>query len=187
MAAAEVFEKDGFAAATMDQIAHRANATKGAVYFHFPSKAALAAAVVTRQHDVWAGVAEALEVSKLNGLDLIETAIREVSQTYAMNPLMRAGVRLASESNQIEVDLDEPFLAWIQRLTALLRRGQRDGSVRSNLNCAAAARVLVASFYGVEEVSSRLHDRADLNRRVIEWWQLIRPGLAPTVTSPSVV
>ena len=179
-AAAEVFEKSGYSAATVDQIAQQARTTKGAVYFHFPSKAALAVAVVDQQHEAWTRLAEASEGWGLDGLDTIERVIREVARTYATNPLMRAGVRLGSEQDQIETEIDVPFVGWIQRLTALLRRGQHDGSVRPDLQCATAARAIVASFYGVEEVSSRLTGRRDLGRRVGEWWRLMRPGLAPT-------
>jgi hypothetical protein len=41
--------------------------------------------------------------------------------------------------------------------------------------------VIVASFFGMQEVSARLHDRADLQERVAEWWALLRPALAPAV------
>jgi hypothetical protein len=41
--------------------------------------------------------------------------------------------------------------------------------------------VIVASFFGMQEVSVRLHDRADLQERVAEWWALLRPALAPAV------
>lgn len=179
-AAAEVFEKYGYSAATVEQISAQAKTTKGALYFHFPSKAALAVAVVAQQHEAWGRLAAASDSWGLNGLDTLERVIREVGRTYAINPLMRAGVRLGSEQDQIEVTIDTPFVGWIQRVADLLRRGQQDGSVRRDLQCAGAARAIVASFYGVEEVSSRLTGRRDLGRRVGEWWRLTRPGLEAT-------
>ena len=39
--------------------------------------------------------------------------------------------------------------------------------------------MIVASFFGMQEVSARLHHRADLQERVAEWWALLRPALAP--------
>lgn len=176
-AAAEVFEKSGYSAATVEQIAAQAQTTKGALYFHFPSKAALAVAVVAQQHEAWARLAASSDSWDLNGLDTLERVIRDVGRTYASNAMMRAGVRLGSEQDQIELDIDTPFVGWIQRVAELLRRGQQDGSVRPDIQAATAARAIVGSFYGVEEVSSRLTDRRDLNRRVGEWWRLMRPGL----------
>src|SRR6516162_11781160 len=45
-AARELFAEQGFAATSRDQIAERAGVTRGALYHHFESKTALAAAVV---------------------------------------------------------------------------------------------------------------------------------------------
>jgi AcrR family transcriptional regulator len=177
-AAAEVFERRGYSQATIDEIARQAQATKGAVYFHFPSKAALAKAVVEEQHSAWARLAATSDNWRLSALDKIERLIREVTRTYRDNPHMRAGVQLANSQAQIDVELATPFVGWMQRIVSLLREGQRDGSVAAGVNCAAAARVIVASFYGVEEVSARLQGRDDLERRVREWWALLRPGLA---------
>jgi AcrR family transcriptional regulator len=177
-AAAEVFDRRGYPEATIDEIARQAEATKGAVYFHFPSKAALAKAVVDEQHVAWARLAAASSGWQISALDKVGRLIRDVTRTYRDNPHMRAGVQLANAQAQIEVELTTPFVGWMQRINALLREGQRDGSVSAGLNCAAAARVIVASFYGVEEVSARLQGRDDLERRVREWWALLRPGLA---------
>ena len=182
-AAAEVFDQRGYSEATIDEIARQAQATKGAVYFHFPSKDALAKAVVEEQHAAWARLAAASDAWQMSALDKIGRLIRDVTRTYRDNPHMRAGVRLANAQGQIEVELATPFVGWMQRIASLLRQGQRDGSVAAGLNCAAAARVIVASFYGVEEVSARLQGRGDLERRVGEWWALLRPGLASTPES----
>ena len=47
-AAARVFAQRGFAAAQMDEIAREASTSKGGLYFHFPTKEALMAAVAGR-------------------------------------------------------------------------------------------------------------------------------------------
>lgn len=48
-AAARVFDAKGYALARMDDVVSETGLTKGAVYFHFKSKAALAHAVVDDQ------------------------------------------------------------------------------------------------------------------------------------------
>jgi len=47
-AARELFAEQGFAATSRDQIAERAGVTRGALYHHFESKTAVAAAVVAK-------------------------------------------------------------------------------------------------------------------------------------------
>jgi AcrR family transcriptional regulator len=66
-AARELFAEQGFAATSRDQIAERAGVTRGALYHHFESKTAVAAAVVAELEDelverVVAAAAEAEDV-----------------------------------------------------------------------------------------------------------------------------
>ena len=51
-AAAQVFAQRGYADAQMDEIAATADTSKGGLYFHFPTKEALIAAVIGRAGDV---------------------------------------------------------------------------------------------------------------------------------------
>ncbi len=51
-AAARVFAQHGYADAQMDEIAAAADTSKGGLYFHFPNKEALIAAVIGRAGDI---------------------------------------------------------------------------------------------------------------------------------------
>jgi AcrR family transcriptional regulator len=53
--ASACFYEGGFAATSLDQVAHRARLTKGAIYHHFASKRDLFMAVLERQQEVSAG------------------------------------------------------------------------------------------------------------------------------------
>lgn len=48
-AAGAVFDEHGYAATTISMVLERAAVTKGALYFHFPSKESLAQAVLDEQ------------------------------------------------------------------------------------------------------------------------------------------
>lgn len=56
--AAACFSESGFAATSLDCVAHRACVTKGAIYHHFGSKRDLFLAVLARQQERMAGVAD---------------------------------------------------------------------------------------------------------------------------------
>src|SRR5215213_6347479 len=65
------FGRDGYAAVTVDDVAADAGITKGAVYHHFPAKAALLEAVVVDEHRrLWRRVGRALRRSGGSGDDL---------------------------------------------------------------------------------------------------------------------
>ena len=51
-AAAQVFAQRGYSDAQMDEIAAAADTSKGGLYFHFPNKEALIAAVIGRAGDI---------------------------------------------------------------------------------------------------------------------------------------
>jgi AcrR family transcriptional regulator len=53
--ASACFYEGGFAATSLDQVAHRARLTKGAIYHHFASKRDLFMAVLERQQELSAG------------------------------------------------------------------------------------------------------------------------------------
>jgi AcrR family transcriptional regulator len=74
--ASACFFESGFAATSLDHVAHRARVTKGAIYHHFASKRELFAAVLERQQehsvgsvtqagenasDAWAGIVAAID------------------------------------------------------------------------------------------------------------------------------
>jgi hypothetical protein len=144
------------------------------------SKSSLAAAVVLEHHAAWAAIADRAASWNVDALTTLERLILEVAKSYQANPIARAGVRLGNEFQQIDLELPRQFVGWVERLTILLRQGQRDGSVSTEISAPAAARVVVGSFFGIQEMSSRLNNRADLIRRVNEWWALLGPTLAGT-------
>lgn len=66
--AAEEFDRRGFAAVALSEIAARLEMTKGTVYFHFPTKAALASAVVDTYFAAWEKLERQLAEQGLRGL-----------------------------------------------------------------------------------------------------------------------
>lgn len=176
-AAASVFERTGYAAATLEDIVAEADVTKGALYFHFRSKAELAAAVIEQHFARWPNLILDVEALDCGFLDRVYALITAVARTFQDDPVARSAVRLGNEHLLIDADLPVPFVGWIDHITALLQRGKRSGELSPDLDCAAVARIIVASFFGIQEVSSRLHERKDLIERLDEWWAVMKLAL----------
>jgi AcrR family transcriptional regulator len=176
--AAKAFERVGYTAARLDDIGRDADVTKGALYFHFSSKADLARAVVMAHFARWPVIREEIVALQLDPLTTVVALSFAVARNYRENVMARAGVRLGNEYQVIDTELPRPFVGWIAQLTEALEQAQAQGLIRSSLGCEATARVIVASYFGVQEVSARLTDGKDLIRRLHEWWSIFLPAIA---------
>lgn len=177
-AAASVIDRRGFGGARVSEMAVEAGVSKGALYFHFPSKSAIARAILEQHHDL--GIKLALNSHNwgLDGLGTVERFINELAISYQHDPVTRAAVRLGTECREIGVEVPAPIsdcIAWVDRL---LTSARSDGSLDSAVEPTAAARIVVGSFFGIQEMSAQLTNCRDLVQRVHEWWAFIRPSLA---------
>ncbi|MFD9130266.1 ScbR family autoregulator-binding transcription factor [Kitasatospora sp. NPDC059571] len=174
-AAAELFADRGFPSVTIQDIAELAGATKGAVYFHFPNKEAMAVELVEAFHHTATRNASAVMDPRLPPLDAVRALVRGTAQRLRDDAAARAAVRLQAEQAVIETELPTPFVDYAAFVTLLLTRAADAGELPPGREPATLARVLVASFFGVQHVSWVLHDRMDVVERVDELLDLLLP------------
>lgn len=178
-AAAEEFDARGYAAVTLNDIARRLGLTKGAIFFHFPSKADLAVAVVEEYVSSWRALRDELAATGLRGFDALHWLLRHVAEIYRDDARARVPLRLMRESDVIGADLPAPFVAWTTEVARHLEEALADGEARADLAVEDVAWHVVASFFGVQEVSHHRAGRADLVSRVEAMWSLLLPALRP--------
>ncbi|MDQ1740542.1 MAG: hypothetical protein QOE53_2194 [Pseudonocardiales bacterium] len=178
IAAAEVFARTGFLAASMNDIVAAAGVTKGAVYFHFPSKEALAVAVVEEQFAQWPPVVAGIIEHSPDALTGIVALTYEVGSRFRDDILTTAGVRLSFERELVHASMPTPFVGWVAILQDLFAQARREGQLRPGLVPGATARALVGSFFGIQHVSEILTNRVDLETRLDEFWKVFLVGMA---------
>ena len=178
LAAAEVFARTGFLAASMNDIVEAAGVTKGAVYFHFPSKEALAVAIVEEQFAQWPAVVAAIIENSPDALTGVVALTYEVGSRFRDDVLTTAGIRLSFERELVNAAMPTPFVGWIGILQELFGRARREGQLRPGLQPGPIARALVGSFFGIQHVSEILTDRTDLETRLDEFWKIFLFGIA---------
>jgi len=176
-AAASVFDRQGFGATRLDEIAAAAGVSKGALYFHFASKSAIAAAINERHHARGAKLVLDSHSWGLDGLSTVERFVNELAISYQRDALTRAGIRLGNEYRAIGTEVPVPVADCIGWVGGLLRNARSDGTLNSAVEPTAAARIIVGSLFGIEEMSAQLTNCRDLIQRVHEWWAFIRPTL----------
>ncbi|UNO39488.1 ScbR family autoregulator-binding transcription factor [Streptomyces sp. MST-110588] len=170
-AAAEVIGERGYGAATMAEIIQRAGVTKGALYFHFPSKDALARAVIEEQTDPF--VPKETESRLQDAIDFTH----EVAIALRDDALLQAGTRIAVETTFSDTPM-VPYQEWINIMTEIFGEARRRGELLPSVDPAKAAEFFVSSYTGVQLFSLAASGRQDLPARVTSLWKHILPGLA---------
>ncbi|UVJ37939.1 TetR/AcrR family transcriptional regulator [Arthrobacter sp. CJ23] len=160
--AAGVFASKGFDQTRMDDIIRAVGLTKGAIYFHFPSKVQLAQAVVDEQKSRWLRLAEEQILSldspaqQLRGLgDFMIKAVLSDASAWGI-------VHLANQLASVKGHHagPSPLAAWVDLVSGILHRGRATGVFTFPGNPTDVATLIIAAFDGLKSVTNAL-DPAD--------------------------
>lgn len=177
-AAARQFAERGFGRASLADISEAAGVTKGALFFHFPTKDDLADAV------------------RLRGLDMLDRAISQqrameasrlqvvVDVTHALNQLLRddlfliASVRIAREQHSDSKAAEHDFHhLWLDRLWQLVDEARNDGELPATWFTSTRT-VVTAAAFGAETLVWMGAARSDVAQWISHLWQLTDAGAA---------
>ena len=184
-AAAHLFDQQGYAGTSVNDMSARSGRTSGSVYFHYASKEGIALAVVQQGFASWPALASRYGDEDEPPLDRLVTLSREIARALAEDPLTRAGARLWAERATINVPLPDPFALWTTAATRLLAQARTSGQLAPHLRPAATARTLVHAFFGFCTLTEALEGPLALTCRLDEWWHLTLPALQPGPCSPA--
>src|SRR5438132_996274 len=178
--AALAFARHGYAGTSLNDVIRATGLTKGAFYFHFASKEALALEVFRSKQEEWAAAALQAAARKERALDQVIEMMRAACDLHTTDPAARAVARLCWELGE-DADLApkmKPFLTnWFDVLEAVFKRAQAEGDIRKDVDARAVAEVCVASFIGITDVSHLLSDSVDLRQKAEQLLDLILPTI----------
>ncbi|MFD9336120.1 ScbR family autoregulator-binding transcription factor [Streptomyces sp. NPDC060028] len=176
-AAAEEFKEKGYPTVTLQHVATRTGLTKGAVYFHYTNKEALAVAVVEEHYARWEPLVTEVRESERSPLEIMLTVLDRTAELFRDDTMVQAGARLQIERSLIKADLPQPYVGWQELLTSLAAAAVEAGQLRPGTSPDALARVIVAAFFGTQHISDVLTGRADLMARYVELRDIIFAGV----------
>ncbi|MDQ1047458.1 ScbR family autoregulator-binding transcription factor [Streptomyces sp. V4I2] len=175
-AAAVVFARSGFADVTLLDIAEQAGVTKGAVYFHYANKEAIAIAVSEEYFARLGALSAGVRRLKAPPLQATVKLLNRVAVALRDDTLFQAAVRLHLDRHQITSGLPtRPFVDFITHCQDLLAEAKEVGQLPEDADPEKLARVLVAAFFGAQHISWALNDRVDIIDRVQETIDAILP------------
>lgn len=181
--AALSFARHGYAGTSLNDVIRATGLTKGAFYFHFASKEALALEVFRSKQEEWATDALKAIARKERAIDQVTEMLRAACKLQTTDPAARAVARLCWELGE-DPELApkmKPFLTnWFDLLEAMFKRAQEEGDVRKDINVRAVAEICVASFIGITDVSHLLTGSRDLQSKAEQLMDLIMPTIRTT-------
>lgn len=153
-AALGCFARQGFQAATMQDIVGASGLSPGAIYGYFAGKTEMVMAIASERHQMerrrmeYALASSSLDASLQRLLEGFVLELRDPKEKL----WRRVAVQLWAESLSNPTLKREALFGVkqaIQALSRLIRKAQKEGRWPGNLNPASAARVMIAVLQGI--------------------------------------
>jgi AcrR family transcriptional regulator len=160
-AARPIFERDGYAGASLNRIIAASGLTKGGFYFHFASKQALALAVLSDHQARWLDAVAAETRQDHRAVDRLFATPRVIVR-LAQEGGGPVALRRLTEELARDPDLRDQVCgsiwASIDATSAQFAAAQTEGTVRADLDPRDLAELAVGGFIGAQALTEQLAD-----------------------------
>ena len=153
-AASRQFAHRAYSMVSLDDILAEAELTKGAMYFHFSSKQALALAIIDDLREMSLATVVDLLARKMSGLETLIDLVFRLAVQDTQDDVARAGVRLLET---LENATPVPPALWQSRMefvTTLIQRAVTEGDAIDKHDPEDIARMVVGLWEGIRRISN---------------------------------
>ncbi|AMO60699.1 transcriptional regulator [Mycolicibacterium phlei] len=176
-AASRLFARSPYSRVSLDDILADAEVTKGAMYFHFRSKHALALAIISlRVEEATDAVAEVLH-RRMSGLETVIDLSYVIAVDDITDDTARASLNLIESIGRTEGLQLQVLSGWVDAYRRVIERGVAEGDITDRQPPEAIARLLVSTYMGLRQASD-LDDPQRFLHDLQSAWLLLLPGLA---------
>jgi AcrR family transcriptional regulator len=178
-AAGVVFSGKDYERVTIGDVLAEADVSRDALDAHFASKKDVALEVIARQHQLFIDTGRSLLAEDVRGVPAMIMLSRELALHITTDPLVRAGLRLSTESADVFVETASgPYDDWIRTCEVFIRRAAHEGDITTDYDPERLAAFVIATFTGVQSLSLARTQWADLLDRLEEMWRFLLAGVA---------
>ena len=176
-AAEKIFFRKGFQDTTVDDIAEQAELSKGTVYLYFKSKEELASAIVYHGISIMNDAFRKASDSREKGIEKIEEIGKAFFTFYREHTdharFMRSLGQLRQQGHSCgqQKKIAKKSGEGMQIMAEAITAGQKDGSIRKDLDPLMTALALAAFSQGILEMITLKGDAVEavLNRKISEF------------------
>ncbi|MGB9249467.1 MAG: TetR/AcrR family transcriptional regulator [Mycobacterium sp.] len=175
LAAARHFARQPYHQVGIDAVLAEAELTKGAMYFHFRSKHAVALAIIdgqtTRSNEAFTD----LLARKFSGLETLidfsyQLAVRDISEDIS-----RAALHLVESIGRIDGLQAKLHREWIDNLTVAVQRGISEGDLLELCDPHDVGGLLASVYMGLRQTSD-LDEPERFLSDFEKMWTIVLPG-----------
>jgi AcrR family transcriptional regulator len=175
--AVDLINEVGYPAAGLADIIERAELTKGALYYHFDSKEALATVIIEEAMALLLNVFQAARDSGPRALQSVIVGTYATSDLLATDRTARAGARLLRTFDRLNPASKFAYQNFIDQFAADIAIAAEQGDLRTGVEPEAVTDALVSAILGIEILSSALAHWTDMREHFTRLWNLILPAI----------
>jgi AcrR family transcriptional regulator len=185
-AAIDCFARHGYQGTSIDRIAREVGVTKGALYYHFRDKEELLFAAVTeRVGEFERAVLRDVEQTKdayatLRGV--LDSCFFHATVSNHRRFIITLMIEALDTNPRLSREFRRIMRGMRSYLAEVVRRGQRDGSMRADVDARAAATMVVGGLMGAEIQHYQDPERIDLRAALDTLVEQLTDWLATTRT-----
>lgn len=175
--AIELFSELGYGETGLADVLQRAGVSKGAFYYHFDSKEAVAKAIIDEFDNRAAVSVEANFDPAAPSLDGIIKSTFAVQALMHRDPTVQVGQMLSQALNQVSSAGSRVYNGWTERFVEMVNAVARAGGIRPGIDLLDVAEAIWAGTLGSHLVSAARGD--DPYTRLARAWRVLVLSIAP--------
>jgi AcrR family transcriptional regulator len=175
--AIDLINEIGYPASGLADIIERAELTKGALYYHFESKEAVATAIIEEGVDTMLDAFRSAGGPSSPAMENIVLGLFVVADTIKADSVAQAACRLIRTFGGFNPAAKATYGILQDDLAERVASAVEQGDLRPDVDAEAIVATLLASTLGAELVSSALADGRDLGRRFALNLEILVPAI----------
>jgi AcrR family transcriptional regulator len=175
--AVQLFNEIGYPATGLGDIIERAELTKGALYYHFESKEALATAIIEEGSANLFEAFSKIRESSAPALERIIHGLFIVADLVGTDMVARSGTQLLRAFGEFNNAAARIYTAWLDEMTQRVSEAIDEGDLRQDLDPRAVGETIVGAMLGAELLSNATSSGTDVLERLARMWQVLLPAI----------
>jgi AcrR family transcriptional regulator len=176
-AAVELFGSESYGDTGLAEILHLADVTKGAFYYHFDTKEAVASAIIDEGFQKVRDAADAVIESSSPALENIIRATFVVANVMETEPKVQVGKQLAQSLTQVSDRGPKAFVEWTALFVGQVRAAVTRGDLCDNVEPDEVGETVWVTVLGSHLLSDAVGD--DVYARLARSWRVLLGGIVP--------